>query len=359
MTTSDHPSLSRLRDVSARARQVVCGVTTFVTLAYVGGIVAWLVLRQFFPDSRWWWLALADTFALYLFTPLILLIPVAWLTRTRWAARAMIIPLVAFLWLFGGLFLPKFPTIQADAPTLTVMTFNVWGFNTDAEAIAGVIHQVNPDIILLQEVRGWTADELVKQLSSDYPYAVRPRFYSLAGTLGIFSRYPIVSSDWVTPPGVWRWGLHAVLDVDGQTVHVVNLHLTSSSGAATWKGLIRQVEITYPQREKEAQLFHEFIAGLNGPVIVGGDCNTTDQTTAYHMLTQGLRDAFRSAGWGLGHTYPSRPGRFRDIPIPARLVRIDYVFYSRGMTAIDARVGPSDGISDHLPMVATLQVRPH
>jgi len=327
-----------------------------VVMLYGGAVAAWLILRLLFPDSRWSWLALASTFALYLFVPLLLILPLAWLARSRWAWRAAAFPLFVFLWMFGGLFLPNPPAGQGDGPTLTVMTFNVWGFNNRAASVASVIRRVDPDVVLLQETRGWMASDLREELGEEYPYVVLP-YTSPSGMLSIFSRYPILSSEWVSSPSIWRWAQHAVLDIDGRQVHVVNLHLSSSSSIWRLRDLTWRLRSTYIQREKEARTYQAFLSRLDGPVIVAGDFNTTDQTTAYHILTKGLRDAFRTAGWGLGHTYPAQPWRFRRFLVPARLVRIDYITYSPHWSAVRAYIGPWDGVSDHLPVVAELRLR--
>ncbi len=327
-------------------------------VTYTTGIAIWLIARVIWPDSRWWGLALANTFAFYLFAPLIVLLPAAWWTRGRWTLRAILIPTAAFLWMFGPLFVPRLPLpSQASGPTITVMTFNVWGYNGRPQAIASAIRQVNPDIVILQELNWWLMDDLQKALDGKYPFAASPRGY-LGGAQGVLSRYPILSTEWIVPPGVWRWAQYAEIDVNGRRVHVLNIHLSSTSGAINWRDLIERVKRTYAQRELEARQFQEFLASLDGPVIVAGDFNTTDQTTAYRLLTRGLKDAFRVAGWGLGHTYPARTWHFGRFRVPARLVRIDYITYSAAdFDAIHARVGPSDGVSDHLPVVAQLRLR--
>jgi hypothetical protein len=60
---------ARARYVWARAMTVLRALVIAGSIAYAGGIVSWLVLQTLFGDTRWWWLALANTFALYLFVP--------------------------------------------------------------------------------------------------------------------------------------------------------------------------------------------------------------------------------------------------------------------------------------------------
>ena len=341
----------RVRLASALRWGVRIGV-----LVYVAGILLWLVLRALWPDSRWWALALANTFALYLFLPLIPLLPFAWWARGRRIARLLLIPGALFLWQFGELLLPPLPTPTREGPTITVMTFNVWGYNGEPKAIASSIRRADPDIVFLQELNWWLGDELQEALEGRYPYAILPSPFR--GSLAILSRHPLRAAQWIQPPGTWRGAQYAVVELAGRRIHLLNLHFISSSGILNWGSPRSGIERTYARREREARAYRALIAGLEGPIIVAGDLNTTDQTTAYRSLMRGLRDAYRVAGWGWGHTYPARPQRWGRLSIPARLLRIDYIAYSPAdFDAERAYLGPWDGVSDHLPVVARLRLR--
>jgi endonuclease/exonuclease/phosphatase family metal-dependent hydrolase len=89
-------------------------------------------------------------------------------------------------------------------------------------------------------------------------------------------------------------------------------------------------------------------------VIVAGDMNMTDQTDAYRALAGRLQDAQHEAGCGFGHTFPAYGGRFRDLPIFPRMVRIDMVFHSDEWAAVECRVLSGHGQSDHLPVMVRL-----
>jgi len=54
--------------------------------AYCAGLALVLGLRLVMQAS-WWWVALLDNFVLYLFGPLLLVLPLAGLLRQRWAAQ--------------------------------------------------------------------------------------------------------------------------------------------------------------------------------------------------------------------------------------------------------------------------------
>jgi hypothetical protein len=66
-------------------------------------------------------------------------------------------------------------------------------------------------------------------------------------------------------------------------------------------------------------------------------------------LTTTLVDSFRAAGQGMGYTYPA--DGFGPLP---PLMRLDYIFHSSHFQSLSARTLPSQGLSDHLPLMATL-----
>jgi endonuclease/exonuclease/phosphatase (EEP) superfamily protein YafD len=85
----------------------------------------------------------------------------------------------------------------------------------------------------------------------------------------------------------------------------------------------------------------------------------TDQTPEYQrLLSVGLVDAYRQAGWGFGFTFPAfRRVRFAGHQAVIRfpLVRIDYVLGAK-IQAQRARVITESTGSDHRPVLAELAV---
>ena len=93
----------------------------------------------------------------------------------------------------------------------------------------------------------------------------------------------------------------------------------------------------------------------NERFIMLGDLNVTDQNEGYSLLVrEGLIDAFRTAGLGLGLTYPKRTWS-GSLSIP--LIRIDYIMVTEDLCPVKVWVG-EDGGSDHLPVLALLKWNP-
>jgi endonuclease/exonuclease/phosphatase (EEP) superfamily protein YafD len=96
------------------------------------------------------------------------------------------------------------------------------------------------------------------------------------------------------------------------------------------------------------------LARTDGPVVVGGDFNMTERSQDYAMIAKMLNDAYRSAGVGLGHTFPRCGAYPRTFPSPFPTLRLDYIWHSDHLVAAWAHRGDA-GDSDHHPVVTGLR----
>jgi len=315
---------------------------------YFAGLFVWALVHWVIGD-RWWWLFALNALAPYLFLPLPAILPIAFRLRRRETWVGLGLAFVLFAYLYGGLFLPSFPAAQVSGPTLRVMAYNVLGFNMATSDVVEAIRASQADVVALQELNPENAEAIERELAEAYPYQILNPQDGVAGS-GVISRYPLrptgepLPLNWIGTPHV------LVLDFDGQPVTLIRFHAYAG---------INNVA----PREAQAQVIADFAATHSGPLVVVGDFNVTDMNVAYRIVTRQLRDSWREAGWGFGHTFPgaasvgsSRP-TLAGIPVPMWLVRIDYVFHSDNFTAAAARLGPWDGVSDHRPVVAELVLR--
>ncbi|HEY9697556.1 MAG TPA: endonuclease/exonuclease/phosphatase family protein [Trichocoleus sp.] len=315
---------------------------------YISLIISWFCLRLVFFD-RFWWLALLNTLAFYLFLPLALFIPLSVWLRQRHLVIGLAIPIALFVGLFGNLLLPSF-----FSPTLTpqqafkVMSFNILWSNQNYAQIAQAVQTANPDIIGLQEVRPPNIAALTTALSN-YPYSSfhPPDTYH---TVGIFSRFPIISAVPLTNPPMER-GLRVVIDVNGKYLAVIVAHLAPNNMPLfPLNEFVSQTKERYARRAMEVEHLKQEIQKRNHPTLVVCDCNMTDTSQTYAQLQTVLADSFSEVGWGLGHTL-----RVEAFPLPVQ--RIDYVWHTTDLQAVNVHVGDSGG-SDHQPVVATMQFVP-
>jgi len=273
----------------------------------------------------------------WLLVPLIPALIAALSARHRWLATILAIPTLAIVLSYAPLFLPRPSVALADGDTFTVMSYNVWRRNKDPEAIAELIRQQQPDILLLQELRADQVKPLFKTLNNLYPDAELHFTYDRSSLQAVASRYPLTPLAMMPQKGRAQ---KVLLETPNGPITVINIHPKFPG----WQRRYTQM----------SALLSEDIIPTDSPVILGGDFNNTDQTDAYQLVNQFLQNAHWEAGWGFGFTYPSPELRIRRKYNFPKLVRIDHIFYSNNFFAHSAGTLTESGGSDHLPVVAEL-----
>jgi endonuclease/exonuclease/phosphatase family metal-dependent hydrolase len=341
-------------------------------------------------------LALLNPFAPLFFLPLPFLLVGLVIVRafSPWIVLPLLLLLLIFVWLYGALFWPRRTALPSADQSFTVMTFNLWWQSTRAETARVPLHNAciqpqearhctegirpgdaradsaldgapdivkppgAPDIVAVQELMPHMAALLERELGCVYPYRVfdvgeemdPPR------RLGVLSRYPLTALDaehLVAPD--FRVQLVRV-QMPQRSFLLYNIHPRAT---LIVRYLREEGPLAYKVRKSFAQRNHYFqrlladIDRRREPVIVVGDFNSTDQGDAYRLMARQLQDAQRTAGWGFGHTFPMHGADLGNLPVPTRLMRLDMIFYSAGLTALACRVGRVHGESDHLPVLAT------
>lgn len=335
-------------DTPASVPLSVRGLLLAACDVYTLPLIVYLTLRVL-SGNRLWPVALASVFIHWLLLPAIPFLILMLLSRRWWRAALAGVNAVAFLWLFGGLFLPDLsPPPACSGPpdeclTLTVMTYNINDGNATPDRLIPLLRESGADIIALQEVSREQAAALEGALLEEYPYRVLYG-YGIPG-IGLLSRYPILDHElFDLVRGAFPY-LEARLSVEGRTLRLINAHppppgvsLTLSLAYAS-QGIVDMP----PLAER---------ATSDGPTILAGDFNATDQSDDYAILAAaGLEDAHRTAGRGFGLTFPNGR-RYRSLPLP-RLVRIDYIWVTEEFRPRRAWVGADAG-SDHRPVLAEL-----
>jgi vancomycin resistance protein VanJ len=319
------------------------------------GVLLGFVLLQRTGVGDTWPMKLAANFQPYLFLPLLLLVPLIVILRSRLAKLIICLPCALFLLLYGQLFVPQLGSVSTGSEqTLTVMTYNVTRGDPGVEHILSIIQSEDADIVALQEVSPKLAEALA-QLGDRYPYqALHPTPDGYAGS-AVLSRY-LLSGDEVFP---LVDGTHlfqrVTIDVRGTEIHLLNVHLQPPRVPVRRGGSRILVPAGYDTstQDRELERLFQEMEKLGGPIVAVGDFNMTDQSPGYRKLTRNLEDAYREAGWGFGHTFPDV--EVRSIATPLPVVRIDYVFHSRDMAARRAYVGDRGG-PNHRFLVAELSL---
>ncbi|NLE77660.1 MAG: hypothetical protein GX605_13035 [Chloroflexi bacterium] len=328
-----------------------CGAWPWLAWGYVVLVVGWAALYLLFHE-RWWWLALLNTFAVYLFAPLPLLaLLAAWTRRpSLWLGVAVVAALG--LVFFGRHLLPPPVSASAAGPSLTVLTANVLATHDETAPVLAALRASGADLIALQELNPTLAAALQRELADEYPYQFLAPKANFDG-MGILSRYPLeplheeMGDWWVGDPQVVE------LDLDAFPVTVLNFH-------AIPPGDLLHPATRDAARARQAGQIVALSQRRPGPYLALGDLNASERSGAYRLIAGSLTDVWREAGWGLGHTFPggvtpggSRP-RLGGVYVPQWLIRIDYIFASPHWQPLRASIGPWDGLSDHRPVRAVL-----
>ncbi len=314
---------------------------SFIIWGYVLLFSLWILLRLVFFDE-FWWLALINTFAQYLFIPLLIFLPIALLCRQWKLLTGLAFPLGVFIAFYSPFFLPAFSTpVTHKGPSITAMTFNMLFSNKDYNFIVKMVAANNPDIIGLQEVPPNTEDILKQIFGSSYPYhAFRP--VEESHNVAILSRFPIKDVSMLPNPPFPR-ALQATVSVDnGRVLQVIVAHFVPNYPA---NELVKLAQGWYNLRGEQVSYVKNLVREQKAPSIMLCDCNFTDTSETYTRMRDVMHDSFYDIGWGFGRT---TQGSFVSIG------RIDYVWYTKQLNAVDAYVA-SGGGSDHLPVIARLQ----
>ncbi len=324
-----------------------------VSGAYLLILFTWLGV-YLVTGERFTLIALINFIAVHLFIPLLLVAIVAIICKSKWLAVGFMTGVLASVWFWGDLFLPRVDQPTSIEPPLTVMTYNVLAWHDQYDPILETIRIENPDILLLQELNTNLASRLENELRNEYPYQVLKPVDHPTG-IGVISKFPIQASE-VSVPQLWAGGPQILdLEWNGEQIRLVNFHMVPTTGILP----LDEVEESIRSREQEAQILAG-LANQSGSAIMGGDANTTSLSDAYQTITEVLVDSYRAAGFGLGHTFPGSTIPESDRPhigslyVPAWLARIDYVFHSDDWTTISARTARIDGVSDHRGVIVEL-----
>lgn len=317
-------------------------------------LVAFLSSRERLPETDLPPVALLNSLLHLLLKPALLGVPLALLSR-RWRTAALLAPLAAeFLRHYGA---QLWRTVRPPQPihsprSLTALTYNVHKEDIHLEPILNVIRSANADVVALQELGSRAAECFEQQLAHEYPYrSLQPYPAFPSAGQGILSRFPLSDIVYWRHEGIVNALGHqrATLSAHGVQIALYNVH-------PVHPGMVGKLFDARPRQWEIDQIMAR-LAAERRSVLLLGDFNLTDQADAYRQITARYYDVFRRVGAGMGYTFPAwRYPQARDLTnglplgwLPP-LFRIDYAFASEGIQALQARVLPDSGGSDHLPL---------
>ena len=328
-----------------------------VAWLYVVIVLTWTMV-YFLAGDRIIYFEFINALAVYFFAPLPWLFFQSWMHKSWRLGIGCALMTGVFLTLWGPLFIPKTHRWNDERLTLAVMTYNLQGSAGDVADSIAAIQAEDADVVLLQEVTYEVAYAIQEKLANEYPWQyLDPRNY--ASGMGILSTLPltVVPFEWADR---WNgWPQMVQVQMGGAAITLINVHLHASIPARP-----SLVEQAAANREHNAITLTDIVSQVSseGPVILAGDFNVSQLSTVYKIITTQLGDAWWEAGTGFGHTFPADaepPGWLawkHGLPIPQKLVRIDYIFHSWDLIPRDAHRGVNLGGSDHQSVVTIFEL---
>lgn len=341
-------------------------------------------LAPYLNPAKWWPVAIAGLlfpiFLLLTFLFFIFWLPVK-ASKAGYSLIAILLSLPVILVSTGRKLSSSFDPVKKRGD-LRIMTWNTGLMNYTAadsnKAIAGnavifrKLKEADADVICLQEF--FTAvipghhlnfiDSIDHSLHYPYHYfsydwpKFDGKFYG--GTI-IFSRFPLADTQRIAYPEPFIGSiLKAGLAVNGDTIDIVTSRLQSvhfqrndyqyfsdlKTGAkedlSGTRNIIRKLRRSYQQRVGQVSKLREIIKDCKHPVIFTGDLNDVPDSYTYYQVKNDLKDAWTKKGTGLGGTF---------VYISPTL-RIDHIFYSKGLGARQIEKIRSEGSSDHHALLA-------
>ncbi|MFB6957889.1 endonuclease/exonuclease/phosphatase family protein [Streptomyces sp. NPDC056309] len=273
--------------------------------------------------------SLLEAFLPWLGLLVVVLFALALLRRSAVALVALLLPVAAWTYLFGGL-LPPGPA--PGARQLVVVQHNVSDENADPAGTARALADAGPDLIALEELVPPALSVYEKTLAAAYPY------HEVRGTVGLWSRHPLSGTRLldIKPRGIteaWSRGLRTVVHTPHGRIAAYVAHLPSLR--------VRASGLASGRRDESALLLGEAVAAEElRTVILLGDLNGTVEDRGLAPLTSRLNVAERGFALSFPAAFP--------------LARIDQVM-ARSAAVAHIRTLPATG-SDHLPVAARIEL---
>jgi endonuclease/exonuclease/phosphatase (EEP) superfamily protein YafD len=224
-----------------------------------------------------------------------------------------------------------------EAPRLTVLSANVWNFNTQHERLLDLIAARDPDVVVVVEAtEEWT--RALEAIEDAYPYSemhTRPDPFGIA----VYSKRPLEGARLVTYGSAGTVTIVARVRLGSEAVTLVATHPVPPRNARNWQRRNEQLEAIAAAR-----------AEFGERVLVAGDFNASPFSPCMKrfvssMATPQARLRYASKGYGVKATWPTF-NRLLFTPL-------DHILVTDNLVVTDFRAGPYIG-SDHLPVQATI-----
>ncbi len=364
----------------------------FFILTNIVLVIAFLLVccTGFLNPGRYWYIAVLGVGFPFIVLFLVLFIFFWWFFKSRWAFVSLVVLVLGWAQvhaLFGFHLFASFDIVKKPG-ALRVMQWNVSRLDqmnpkrpggNFRKRILAFIEKMNPDILCIEEFlesnNPREFDENIPYFTNvlKYPYHFFARDHRRwdgvyeHGVI-IFSKYPILDTLRIRYSGpdslkAAESLIHTDIDVEGKRVRVFATHLQSlrfdgndytvlrtiskgeNDAVNKSKGVLKKFKQAYFLRSKQAELVRREMDDSPYPAIICGDFNDVPNSFTYSKIKGDCRDAFLSAGFGIGRSFASL----------SPTLRIDYIFADQKMEVIQFKKTKLV-YSDHYPLVVDLKL---
>ena len=264
-------------------------------------------------------------------------------------------PFIKHIQLFSG----------KEAPASTVMKLLSYNVQNMAHSNIGIenadirqdiyefIQNENAEITCLQEfsAKGSDFEGTFKNLKerTGFSYCVHTNYYphktNRIDAMIILSKHPLLNTQSLSMTGGYHhFGIYSDIVFEKDTFRLYNLHLQSirlqhedyKFVEDVSKGQTESASFGEGSKSILKKLHNAYKMRARQTLIV---VRSTPLSYAYHKISEGLNDAFVTAGQGLGNTFAGK--------LPP--MRIDYIFFSDNFQSYEFIVHKKS-LSDHFPI---------
>ncbi|MEO0375628.1 MAG: endonuclease/exonuclease/phosphatase family protein, partial [Cyanobacteria bacterium P01_A01_bin.17] len=249
-----------------------------VGLLLLSGLLVLLYYGPFFK-YRWLFSVLLELW------PYLCVFPLLSFLLLLWRPHSIQLGIAALLLILSGspvLTWVGLPDFRPTPEGVTVMSYNLWIDNPNADAIEQSILGEDPDILFLSEVSQPMMAELRSHLS--YPYDYRTDGSNSA----LFSRYPFVEAtteDFGVKTRGRTFSLVAKLQLEQEIVTVIGVHPP-----------VPIIKSFFHIRNQQLETFAQASRDVAGKMIVLGDFNSTPWSPYFQRFER--QSQLQNAGRG-------------------------------------------------------------
>ncbi len=237
----------------------------------------------------------------------------------------------------------NYSSLEKGNPNLKVMSFNIKG-TSEKDEKTEFLNGQEVDVLMLQECGFEMSDKM--ELSNF-------RYQAHSEVVSIYSKFPIQRKNKI-PLSDNGYAIFADIRIKGEIFRFINVYLepfklekdmvkpsmSTEINEIKAKSLLSRLLPVFKVHQTQIEEIREYVNSSPYPVILAGDFNAVPNSYEYYHLGKNLDDVFAKVGRGSATS-------FHDYKFP---LRIDYVFASPGIKALNYKVDRGVNISDHYPI---------